>query len=1094
MIIFKNASFHYGGANGTGEGVDNIELTIKDGETVVLCGRSGCGKTTLTRMINGLAPNFYEGEMEGKVWIGDTCVTTEPLTVTSSLVGSVFQNPRSQFFNVDTTGELAFGCENQGIERSEMHRRIEKTRQDLRLDALMDRNIFELSGGEKQQIACGSVYTSDPPVYVLDEPSSNLDKKAIMRLRETIRKIREQGKTIIVSEHRLYYLMDIADRFLYMDDGRIVREFTADELRNMSDGERTGLGLRCAGLDNLSRRNQDVSCDAYAGDATGAHKGHSAPAIECIDLVCNRGHTQILDIDRLSFPEHSIVALIGDNGCGKSTMAETLCGVIPSSGSISFRGRYMTDRERSGRSFLVMQDVGRQLFAESVIEETMLNSSADRSEAERILDGLGLVDVCDRHPASLSGGQKQRTAIAAALCAGKDIIIYDEPTSGLDYGGMISFGDMLKSMQDRISASVIITHDPELIMQCCTHVCHVENGRVLAFYPLDEDGEERVRWYFLTESEESISKRREKTGMFGKILQYAGKWKKNIYLSIALLILGAAANVASYFPVYSLVHDIISGKGVILRDSAVLIAAVFVCQVLYAALYIGGLQVSHRAAFHTLENLRCRLQERLESQPLGSILDMGSGAIKKLFNEDVESIEKLLAHMLPEGIANVTVAAIVILVMVYVDWQITLLMLIMIGFGMSASSQMYSVGMDRMGSYFASAKRLNNTIIECVNGMEVVRVFGRDGESGRKFEKATISYRDFALAWYRVCWPWMALYGSIFSYVTLYSIPFGALMIVLGHLTLEKYVLALCMSFAVGPLLSHVMSFMGAVPQINYKIQALEKALDRPPLKSGCENFAGNGHEVSFEDVHFAYGSDEVLKGITFTAGEGKKTALTGVSGSGKSTIARLIAHYYDIQQGAIRIGDQNIREMSLDALNREISYVSQELFLYNTSIMENIRVGRPSASDEEVIEAARRAQCEEFIMTLPQGYDTPAGSAGSRLSGGQRQRIAFARAILKDAPVIVLDEATAFMDPENEKKMNEAIREITKNKTVIVIAHRLSSVADADRIIYLDQGRIAMSGSHDEMLDRCEGYRRLNEASERTAEWSLRKKEAEHA
>jgi energy-coupling factor transport system ATP-binding protein len=1075
MIRFDHVSFHYGGERGTGEGVDDLDFTIQSGELVVLCGPSGCGKTTVTRLINGLAPHFYPGELEGTVWVDDLCVSTAPLSETSRLVGSVFQNPKSQFFNVDTTGELVFGCENQGIEREEIRRRLDKTRADMRLDALMGRNIFELSGGEKQQIACGSVYTAQPEVFVLDEPSSNLDKKAILRLHEMIRKIKSEGKTIVISEHRLYYLMDLADRFLYLDDGIVTRSFTPSQLRALPDEDLSSLGLRCTDLKTLTR-----------SPAIGEIPRSGKAALETIDLSCSRGNHQILDVDRMSFPEHGIIAMIGDNGCGKSTLAESLCGVIPSSGSVAFDGKYLTDKERSRRSFLVMQDVNRQLFSDSVIEEVMLNAPVDREQAEQVLDSLGLLEQSERHPSSLSGGQKQRVAIASALCAGKDILFYDEPTSGLDRGGMERFGALLRRMQDTVT-SVIITHDPELILQCCTHILHVENGRVLGFYPLNDEGVQRMRWYFLSESEESTSKRREKLGIFGKVLQYAGKWKRTTYWAVAFMILGALCSVAPYFGVYTLIERLLSGVGLTLRTALPAILTVLIFGVLYAITYTVGLQLSHKAAYHTLENLRVSLQGRLESQPLGNVQDLGTGAVKKLFNDDIESIELMLAHVIPEGIANLTVPAVVLLVLIAVDWQMAMLTLIMLGFGMGASKQMVQVGMDRMGSYFAASKRLNNTIIEYVSGMEVVRVFNRQGESGKRFEEAVNGYRDFALAWYKVCWPWMALYGSLFANVTLYSLPFGALMVLLGNLTLSRYVLALCLSFAIGPLLLRTLALLGALPQVNYKIQALEKALDRPPLKCGEEAFRGINHSVSFDRVRFAYKSDEVLKGVSFTAEEGKMTALVGESGSGKSTIARLLSHYYDVSAGEIRIGGQKLQAMSLDALSGEVAYVSQELFLFNKSILENIRVGRPDASDEEVKAAARKAQCEDFILQLPQSYDTPAGLAGSKLSGGQRQRIAFARVLLKDAPIIVLDEATAFIDPENEQKMNEAIAGIIRNKTVLVIAHKLSSIVSADKIIVLRQGKIDAQGTHTELLRSSEEYRKLWSASEESRGWMLK-------
>ena len=263
--------------------------------------------------------------------------------------------------------------------------------------------------------------------------------------------------------------------------------------------------------------------------------------------------------------------------------------------------------------------------------------------------------------------------------------------------------------------------------------------------------------------------------------------------------------------------------------------------------------------------------------------------------------------------------------------------------------------------------------------------------------------------------------------------------------------------------------------------------MDRPALKSGSESFKGTDHSITFDKVRFAYKGDEVIKGISFTAKEGQMTALVGESGSGKSTIARLIAHYYDVDSGIIKIGGQDINEISLETLGDQVSYVSQELFLFNKSIMENIRIGKPDATDEEVKEAARRAGCEEFVLNFENGYDTMAGVCGNKLSGGQKQRIAFARVLLKNAPVIVLDEATAFIDPENEKKMNDAIEEITRNKTVLIIAHKLSSIAKADKIIVLGKGRIVAQGTHSELIKECDEYRKLWNATEESNRWILK-------
>lgn len=1075
MIRFVDASFHYGGEHGTGEGVDHVGLTIAPGECVIFCGRSGCGKTTITRLVNGLAPHFFEGQMEGEVWVGDTCVTTAPLADVAALVGSVFQNPKSQFFNVDTTGEVAFGCENLGLPREQIRARVDAAVRDLQLDALMDRNIFELSGGEKQQVACGSVYAADPAVYVMDEPSSNLDRGAMRRLHDAIARMKAAGKTVVVSEHRLHYLMDVADRFVYLDDGIVAREFTAAELRALPDGELQQLGLRCTSLADLA---------AVPTHAIGAAQ---VPALDALDLSCAKGGAQILDIERLALPAHSIVALIGDNGSGKSTLSEVLCGVLPANGGIGFNGMYLDGKARARRSFLVMQDVNRELFSDSVADEVLLNAGVGREQADKVLARLGLSDAADRHPASLSGGQKQRVAIASALCSGKDVLFYDEPTSGLDRDGMERFADLLAEVRDDVDVQVVVTHDPELVVRACTHVLRMDNGRVAGIYPLDGQGIERVLYYFTSEACENSSRRREKTTPLGKIWSYAAGQRGRIVASAVLMTLGALCSVVPYLAVFGLVDAALAGTPPTLESAAPALAAVLACLVLHAVLYMTGLQQSHCAAYRTLENLRCSLQEKLDRQPIGTVRDMGSGALKKLFNDDIESIELLLAHMIPEGVANIAVPVVVLLVMAVVDWRLALLTVIMIAFGISASGQMYTTGTERMGSYFAASKRLNNTIVEYVDGMEVVRVFNRGDEASEKLGNAVRGYRDYALAWYRACWPWMAVYGSLFFTAALYTLPFGALLILLDQLSLSSYVLVLCMTFGIGPLLTHVIGFIGALPQVNYKIQSLEKALDRPPVREGASAYVGGPRDVSFEDVHFGYGNDEVLHGVSFTACEGRMTAIVGPSGSGKSTLAKLIVHYYDVESGSVSIGGQDIRDMTLESLNEQVSYVSQEQFLFNDSILENIRIGRPSATDDEVREAARRAQCDEFVTKLPDGYGTQAGRAGDMLSGGQRQRIAFARAVLKDAPIIVLDEATAYVDPENAERMNAAVAELVRNKTVIVVAHRLSTIVDADNIIAMADGRILDQGTHGQLLEGCATYRDLWSASAQAGSWTLK-------
>ena len=574
--------------------------------------------------------------------------------------------------------------------------------------------------------------------------------------------------------------------------------------------------------------------------------------------------------------------------------------------------------------------------------------------------------------------------------------------------------------------------------------------------------------------------------MFQKVLEYAGEYRKTTYLSMAVMLIGIVMNVLPFLFIYQLIRPLLLGESLELGYAAWRVAAIAACGILYAVLYVKGLSLSHRAAYNTLKNLRISLQGKLERQPLGVIQEKGVGALKKMFIDDIDSIELLLAHALPEGLANLAVPAFVFLAMFFVDWKLALLSLCALPLGLVAMMAMYRAGTSKMGAYYASAQKMNNTIVEYINGMEVVKVFNRDGESYQRFEQDVRGYRDFTLAWYKVCWPWMALYNSILPCVALFTLPIGAYLVLVGYSTLPDFALVLCMSFGVGAPLLRALGFMSTLPQINYKITALEQLMGAPALEQTEAGFSGEDHSVSFEDVRFAYQEDEVLHGVFLTAPEGSLTALVGESGSGKSTLAKLLVHYYDVTGGSIRVGGQDIREMSVEALNDQISYVAQEQFLFNMSLLENIRLGRPEASDAEVLAAAEKAQCGEFLARLEHGIHTMAGDGGKMLSGGERQRISLARAILKNAPIVVLDEATAFMDPENEEKMNEAIAEVIRGKTVLVIAHRLHSIVNADQICVLEQGTVADVGTHEELLGRCPAYQKLWQAAEDSAQWGV--------
>lgn len=587
--------------------------------------------------------------------------------------------------------------------------------------------------------------------------------------------------------------------------------------------------------------------------------------------------------------------------------------------------------------------------------------------------------------------------------------------------------------------------------------------------------------------------------MFKKMFEYAGPHKKDLYSATFIVLLSVLMGVLPFVLAYQVISPLVMGETVGIGYVSMRVIGVLICLILQAVLYGWGLDVSHKAAYNTLLRLRTSLQKRFEALPLGFIQDKGTGTIKKLFVDDVDSLEVLLAHSLPEGIANLMIPIAIYVAMFFIDWKLALLSLASIPISFAAMMIMYSVGMKKMGPYYMAGQKMNNTIIEYINGMEVVKVFNKDAESYERFRKDISDYRDYTLEWYKAAWPWMAIYSSLLPCTIILTLPLGAWFVLCGFSTLPDLILVLCLSLSIGIPLLKSLSFLPTMPQLNYKIAALEQVLETAPLQQTDAAFHGKNYDICFDHITFGYEKsqpgpdgrpmvtmDEVIHDISFTAKAGQKTALVGESGSGKSTLAKLLIHYYDPQQGSISIGRQKITEMSLEALNSQVSYVAQDQYLFNTSLLENIRMGRPDATDEDVLEAAKKAQCLEFLEKLPQGIHSMAGDAGKMLSGGQRQRISLARAILKNAPIIVLDEATAYADPENEEKMEAAIAELVKGKTLFVIAHKLPAIMNADQICVIEHGKLAATGTHAELLATCEEYKKLWKASQDSAEWKV--------
>lgn len=485
MIKFNKVSFHY--ANAEKGSLNNVSLQIKAGECVLLCGKSGCGKTTLTRLINGLIPHYYEGELSGEISVNGVDIKNAELYDMAKQVGSVFQNPRSQFFCVDTTGEIAFGCENLGLPADEIDTRVITSVEELNAKHLLGRSIFNLSGGEKQKIACASVSAMSPTVFVLDEPTSNLDTEAICDLTKILQLWKSQGKTIVLAEHRLYWLKELCDRVIYLDEGKIEKDIPMTEFCTYTPEMLADLGLRALDLKTMTAPS---AVPLSKNTVRFENYRYTYPNTNC----------HAVNISELTLPQGSITAVVGKNGAGKSTLSKCLCGLTKhNKGTCQLGDSAFTASKFSKKSYMVMQDVNHQLFCESVEEELLLGMTEENeSVLEQVMSVLELTPLRERHPLSLSGGQKQRVAIASAVLAQKQFLVFDEPTSGLDFYHMERTAELIKSLGEQHTV-LIITHDPELIVRCCNYVVHMERGSVKEQGPLMGSGGEYLHHFFRKE-------------------------------------------------------------------------------------------------------------------------------------------------------------------------------------------------------------------------------------------------------------------------------------------------------------------------------------------------------------------------------------------------------------------------------------------------------------------------------------------------------------------------------------------------------------------------------------------------------------------
>ena len=456
MITIDQVSFAY--AEGKNS-LRDVSLTIHPGECVLLCGESGCGKTTVTKLINGLIPHFTaDGQLQGDVTVAGMPVRDTAVYELAKEVGSVFQNPKSQFFHLDTDSELEFGLENEGVPPEQIKSRVETTVRQLKIKKLMHRNIFSLSGGEKQLLAFASVYAMNPQIYTLDEPTANLDEEAIEKLRKQLIRLKEEGKTVVIAEHRLYFLADLVDRAVYIRDGRIEKSFSKAEFLAMEETERIRLGLR-----KLKRTTLDLEkARAYE-----AGKGLGICGLGC----GYKGEPDVIkDLSFTTYPGE-VLGISGHNGVGKTTLIRCLCGLIrEQKGSISLERDVLKRKQRQKNCFLVMQDVNHQLFSDSVFGECEQAGASDEAGIREALAQFDLGDYEETHPMALSGGQKQRLAVATAVLSGKKVLIFDEPTSGLDYRHMKEVCEMVRNLAKAGKIVLVVSHDREFMQDACDRI------------------------------------------------------------------------------------------------------------------------------------------------------------------------------------------------------------------------------------------------------------------------------------------------------------------------------------------------------------------------------------------------------------------------------------------------------------------------------------------------------------------------------------------------------------------------------------------------------------------------------------------------
>ena len=558
------------------------------------------------------------------------------------------------------------------------------------------------------------------------------------------------------------------------------------------------------------------------------------------------------------------------------------------------------------------------------------------------------------------------------------------------------------------------------------------------------------------------------------IMEFAGQKKGGYVASVLLAIVGAAFQMLPYFVMAHVIAKLLSGDRSFagyVKDCLIM-SGMWLLRVLFHSLSISA---SHVSTFAVLGNIRKRGLAKLERMPLGDVQSRGSGELKNILVERIDSIEVTLAHVIPEVTGNVCIVIATIVYLLALDWRMALASLITLPAGMLCFMLMMVGYEENYGRTVRATKNLNDTAVEYIGGIEVIKVFGKAKSSYEKFVAAAKEGAASYVDWMRKCNGYFTFAMNIMPATLVTVLPIGGLLVRGGSLPVQDFVLIVILAMGLITPIIGCMSYNDDLAKLRTvlgEVVAIIDAREMPrPIR---DEESPKGSTIRLSDVHFGYGEKEVLHGVDITFREGTINALVGPSGGGKSTIAKLIASYWDVGSGSITIGGADICRLSPEHYHRMVAYVSQDNFLFDTTVRENIRMGNLNATDAQVEQAARDCGCYDFIMGLEHGFDTVVGSGGGHLSGGERQRISIARAMLKNAPVVVLDEATAYTDPENEAVIQQSVAKLVKGKTLIVIAHRLSTITDADQIVVINGGRVEATGTHGQLLAGCSLYSKL--------------------